>query len=155
MDYSISNLMKAASIMSRTYFGRQSEYTLSFTKEADGCWYVDYPNWPFDHHNLMMVAGADSLCELLSYDGVHTEVKVCVDTSAEEKSKGWFLLDKEDSSITGGAHYHVDLDAANSFGGKIWLCPVTLFVLGQYPDSMWVKPVNLNEDKMENLGLKA
>jgi len=35
--------------------------TLSFNHEADGCWYVDLPNWPFAHHNLMMVAGADKL----------------------------------------------------------------------------------------------
>ena len=69
MDYSITDLMKAASMMSKKYFGRQDEYTISFTKEDDGCWYVDYPDWPFDHHNLMMVEGADDLCELLSYDG--------------------------------------------------------------------------------------
>lgn len=49
-------------MMSKKYFGRQSEYTISFTKEDDGCWYVDYPDWPFDHHNLMMVEGADDLC---------------------------------------------------------------------------------------------
>ena len=70
--------MRAASMMSRQYFGRQNEYTISFTKEADGCWYVDYPDWPFDHHNLMMVQNADALCEILSYDGTHTKIKVCV-----------------------------------------------------------------------------
>jgi len=36
----------------------------------------------------------------------------------------------------------------------IWLCPVTLFVLGQYPDYMWIKPMNLDDDKMKELGLK-
>ena len=40
MDYSITDLMKAASMMSKKYFGRQDEYTISFTKEDDGCWYV-------------------------------------------------------------------------------------------------------------------
>ena len=74
MDYSITDLMKAASMMSKKYFGRQDEYTISFTKEDDGCWYVDYPDWPFDHHNLMMVEGADDLCELLSHDGTHTKI---------------------------------------------------------------------------------
>ena len=62
MEYTVTDLMKAASLMSKKYFGRQSEYTISFTKEDDGCWYVDYPDWPFDHHNLMMVEGADDLC---------------------------------------------------------------------------------------------
>ena len=48
MDYSITDLMKAASMMSKKYFGKKDEYTISFTKEDDGCWYVDYPDWPFD-----------------------------------------------------------------------------------------------------------
>ena len=29
MDYSITDLMKAASMMSKKYFGRQDEYTIS------------------------------------------------------------------------------------------------------------------------------
>ena len=131
MDYSITDLMKAASMMSKKYFGRQDEYTISFTKEDDGCWYVDYPDWPFDHHNLMMV----------------------VNIVSDKMPKGWFRIEKQDSSITGGAHYQVDLVAANSFGGFIWLCPVTLFVLGQYPDYMWIKPMNLSEEKKQSLGL--
>ncbi len=45
MEYSVSDLMKAASMMSKKYFGRQSEYVISFTKEDDDCWYVDYPDW--------------------------------------------------------------------------------------------------------------
>ena len=154
MDYTISDLMKAASMMSKKYFGRQDEYTISFTKEDDGCWYVDHPDWPFDHHNLMMVEGADDLCELLSYDGTHTKIKVCVNIVSDKMPKGWFRITKGDSSITGGAHYEVDLIAANSFGSIIWLCPVTLFVLGQYPDYMWIKPLNLSEAKMKTLGLR-
>jgi len=27
-------------------------------------------------------------------------------------------------------------------------------VLGQYPDYMWIKPLNLSESKMKELGLK-
>ena len=102
----------------------------------------------------MMVEGADDLCELLSYDGTHTKIKVCVNIVSDKMPKGWFRIAKEDSSITGGAHYQVDLVAANSFGAFIWLCPVTLFVLGQYPDYMWIKPLNLSESKMKELGLK-
>ena len=33
MDYSITDLMKAASMMSKKYFGKKGEYTISFTKE--------------------------------------------------------------------------------------------------------------------------
>ena len=37
-------------------------FHLIFNKEADGDWYIDFPGYPFSHHNLMMVAGADLLC---------------------------------------------------------------------------------------------
>ena len=43
-----------------------STYHLNFNKEQDGCWYIEFPNYPFSHHNLMMVAGADSLCEYVA-----------------------------------------------------------------------------------------
>ena len=54
--------------MSQSVFGRRDEYHLQFNHEDDGQWYVDFPSWPFDHHNLMMVAGADKLCQFLSDD---------------------------------------------------------------------------------------
>ena len=154
MNYSLSDLMHGASIMSRRIFGRRDEYTISFTKESDDCWYVDYPNWPFEHHNLMMVSNADKLCEILSYDGTHAKLKVRVKAGSEEMPKEAIHLSKLDSSLAGGADYHVDLEAANSFGGNIWLCPVTLFVLGQYPDNMWVTPLELDNNKMTQLGLR-
>ena len=37
-------------------------FHLAFNKEADGDWYIEFPGYPFAHHNLMMVAGADQLC---------------------------------------------------------------------------------------------
>ena len=37
-------------------------FHLKFNKEADGDWYIDFPGYPFAHHNLMMVAGANQLC---------------------------------------------------------------------------------------------
>ena len=57
---------------------KKDEYIVSFTKEDNGCWYVDFPYLAFAHHNLMMVDGADELCEMLSYDGKHTKVKVYI-----------------------------------------------------------------------------
>ena len=38
-------------------------FHLKFNKEADAHWYIDLPHYPFAHHNLMMVAGADRLCQ--------------------------------------------------------------------------------------------
>ena len=138
MDYSLKDLKNAASLIQKSVFGKKSEYQLKFNHEADGCWYVDFPGWPFDHHNLMMVAGADRLCAFLSNDNKTTRVSV-IPTSKQEKHDGYAELRRIDHTLTGGAHYEViGLDGFNS---KIWLCPVTLFVLGEYPKYMYVRKI--------------
>ena len=142
MDYTLEDLTKAISMVKNVE--KKEEYIVSFTKEDDGFWYVDYPNWPFDHSHLQMVRGADKLCELLSYDGKHTKVSVI--PSKEHKVlqshdlNERFALIKTKSSLTEGATYQVQLAPFKHNGGPwIWLCPVTLFVFGEYPTCLLVK----------------
>lgn len=112
---------------------------LDFNKEDDGCWYIDLPAWPFSHHNLMMVAGADDLCEHLSDN--KKSVTVAVIANPERKAtKDWGKLVKTKSSLTGGATYKVE--NIEGFNQDIWLCPVTLFVFGKYPNTMYIKKIN-------------
>lgn len=139
MNYTISDLMNGASVMARSVFGKKKEYSLKFNHEADGCWYVDFPNWPFDHHNLMMVAGADKMCEFLSDDNKHAYVNV-IPASKEENHPGYAKLVQKEHSLTGGSTYQVT--GLEGFERDIWLCPVTLFVLGQYPKFIYVKKSN-------------
>ena len=136
MDYSMKNLTKAASLIQKSVFGKKNEYELKFNHESDGCWYVDFPGWPFDHHNLMMVAGADDLCAHLSDDGLETRVKVMPSTKRKQL-EGYAELRRLDHSLTGGAHYEVL--GIDGFTKNIWLCPVTLFVLGTYPAYIYLK----------------
>ena len=141
------NLLKGAKILASKVFGKGSIYTLSFTKENDGKWYIDFPNWPFDHHNLMMVAGADKLCKELSYDGRHTTVEVMIADSEREAFEmnrthqyTDIVATREDYSITGGANYKASSDY-REITPKFWLCPVTLFVLGHYPKYLRIRKV--------------
>ena len=158
MDYSIIELAKAAEILKDKCFGKKDVYEVSFTKEKDGCWYVDYPDWPFDHHNLMMVHGADELCELLSYDGTHTKIKVYPGLNNPKTiDEAWkrFRCKRLEWSLTGGATYDPHFAGAKQMStGRFWLCPVTLFVLGEYPETIWVEPLELSKDKMYKLGLR-
>ena len=112
-------------------------------KEDDGFWYVDYPNWPFDHSHLQMVRGADKFCELLSYDGKHTKVSVIPSNEFKvlqsHDLNERFALIKTESSLTEGATYQVQINQFKRLGAFIWLCPVTLFVLGEYPEYLYVK----------------
>ena len=143
MDYTLEDLAKAAEILKDKCFGKKDEYAVSFTKENDGCWYVDFPNWPFDHSHLQMVRGADKLCELLSYDGKHTKVSVI--PSKENKIiqsydlNERFKLIRTECELTEGATYQVQINQFKSVGAFIWLCPVTLFVLGEYPEYLYIK----------------
>jgi len=139
MNYTINDLLTASKMIAKKTFGKKSQYNLQFNKEDDNLWYVDFPNWPFDHHNLLMVGGADKLCAFLSKDG--SKALVSVEPAKAEKSdaKDCFVLERKEHSLTGGATYKVS--NLEGFDRDIWLCPVTLFVLGQYPEYMYVKNI--------------
>lgn len=133
--------MGGAQAMAKSVFGRKKEYHLKFNNEDDGLWYVDFPNWPFDHHNLLMVAGADRLCAFLSDDGKTSHVDV-IPSNKREQHPGYACLVQGEHSLTGGSIYTVtDLPG---FERDIWLCPVTLFVLGRYPKYLYIKKGETN-----------
>ncbi|MBR2084128.1 MAG: hypothetical protein IJ879_05875 [Muribaculaceae bacterium] len=136
MTYSVSDLLHGARVMSQSVFGRRDEYRLQFNHEEDGKWYVDFPGWPFDHHNLMMVAGADKLCAFLSDDDKFAHVSVIPSNRPLDKA-GYACLVQGEHSLTGGSTYMVT--GLPGFERDIWLCPVTLFVLGRYPKYIYVK----------------
>ena len=136
MTYSFNDLKNGAKAMAKSVFGKKEEYIIKFNHEKDGLWYVDFPNWPFDHHNLLMVAGADELCAFLSEDNVSSYISV-IPASKKEEHEGYAELTRVNSSLTGGATYEVK--NLPGFNRDIWLCPVTLFVLGEYPKYMYIK----------------
>ena len=134
--YTINDLVNGASKLATSVFGKREKYELQFNHEEDGCWYVDFPGWPFDHHNLMMVSGADRLCAILSDDDRVARVEV-IPSSTERDLPDYAQLTQLQSSLAGGSTYKVTHFPA--FTGYIWLCPVTLFVLGEYPKYLYVR----------------
>lgn len=119
---------------------RKSQLNVSFTKEFDNRWYVDFPNWPLKHDQLMMVAGADDLLDLLNDNSNH--VSLSVSTSEKEHD---IKLKKVKSALTKGAFYIVESPLEGWERPKairkkqLWLCPVTLTVLGHYPKYIYIK----------------
>lgn len=136
MDYGMNDLLHGARVMANSVFGRRSEYHLQFNHEEDGKWYVNFPGWPFDHHNLMMVAGADKLCAYLSDDDEFAIVDV-VPSKKQIDMPGYACLVRGEHSLVGGSTYTAT--GLSGFKRDIWLCPVTLFVLGQYPKYIYIK----------------
>ncbi len=119
-------------------------FHLTFNLEDDGCWYIDFPGYPFAHHNLMMVAGADKLCQYIAEKEGHPG-KAVVDVTT-----GNHLLQNRIPDVTMeryekgyGATYHnytpdgtapeVDWFGCPFEVTDAWICPVTLLVLHRYP----------------------
>lgn len=62
----VLRIIKVIGYLLQNVIMRRSKYDLSFHREDDGVWYVDFPDWSFSHHNLAMVGGADKLCSYLA-----------------------------------------------------------------------------------------
>lgn len=122
---------------------RKSQLKVSFTKENNNRWYVDFPNWPLSHDNLEMVAGADDLLDLLNDGSNHILLQV-----STSEFKHDIKLKKVKSGLTKGAFYIVETplkgwENPNSIRRKqLWLCPVTLTVLGHYPSRIYFRVLN-------------
>lgn len=112
---------------------QESVYHLQFNKESDNNWYIDFPNWPFSHHNLMMVAGADDLCEAFSFNN---KSKVLVSTNYGKFNVNYKRVS---SSLFGGATYELYGIVHKDLPKTIWLCPVTLAVMGTYPEYLSIE----------------
>ena len=115
---------------------RRKVYDLKFVHEGN-IWYIDMP-WPGDHYNLAMVAGSD---RLLTFLDTHNEnrVRVLVRPSKKRRTdlKGYFECVQQDSGLLAGATYNVN--GLPGFTRDIWICPVTLTVLGHYPKYIYIK----------------
>ncbi len=138
--YTIKEICKGAPKLVRSVLNRKREYSLRFNKEENGCWYVDFPHWPFSHDNLAMVSGADKMLELLSDGDMFVKVSV-MPAKKKEQHEGYIELEQMEHLLFGGSTYIVKYDAfVQRFNrDTLWICPVTLFVLGRYPKFIYVK----------------
>ena len=129
---------------------RKKVYDLQFVYEPDdNLWYIDMP-WPGDRYNLAMVAGSDKLLDRLS-DNDRTpgnrkpnRVRMLVQPSREQMpemiGQGYIECVRQYATITGGATYKVN--GLADFTREIWICPVTLTVLGHYPKHIYIKKLS-------------
>ena len=121
-------------------FNRRGEYTLTFIQDPNKRWYIDMP-WYGNRANLEMVAGADDLLSFLDTERKHSVTIHVVLSKNPLKVEGHTELRQLDKSLSGGSHY----DATDFIGFRmrhIWICPVTLCVLGCYPKYIYVKKIS-------------
>ena len=136
---------------------RKQHYKLSFFAEIDPPikrWYYDFKHWGFDKANLEMVAGADSLCELYAKGKNYLTVDVLASNKQLpiEKTKDYDMFIGEQfpqntklmDKILYGRNYIATKEILENLKFKtiiatMWICPVTLFVLGRYPNFIYIK----------------
>lgn len=119
-------------------------YNLAFVKDK-GVWYIDMP-WDGNRGNLAMVAGADTLLDEVDQHSLRVcqqgqkrqhYVRVRVTKSEQPLDlPGQIQLTRTDWTLLGGAHY--DVRHADIRTPRLWLCPVTLTVMGEYPPFIYI-----------------
>jgi hypothetical protein len=129
---------------------------LSFVKEA-GIWYADLPEF-LDaglgtRTNLMMVDGADTFLDLLSDGQPRVALQISIKPFAGWQTKlqktglglNSQLLDLiGHAPVDYGAYYQVTFLRGKTYNHRLWLCPVTEYVFGQYPHEVFLSLVQTN-----------
>tara|TARA_R110000868_G_scaffold222740_3_gene474594 strand:- start:186 stop:572 length:387 start_codon:yes stop_codon:yes gene_type:complete len=123
------------------------KFTKRFYKEK-GIWYIDLPEFLEaglgTKANLMMVAGADTMLDILSNDGddiVVTFADEASDDAQHTLIKQRIGLDMQLLQAIGHApvDYGAYYDWKENNDQSVWLCPVTEYVFqGGYPNSIYV-----------------
>lgn len=110
------------------------EYKFYKTEEAE--WFIDLPDYINNGgfiEELQMVAGADLMLDILSNYG--EEVNLLISTEEFEGCEK--LIKSEWQLCTSGACY--DLISQSDIPLPIWLCDVTKYVFGNFPEVIYFK----------------
>lgn len=83
-----------------------------------------------------MVAGSDKLLSHIVKGDNKVTLQVILDYIDDYND--YIILDRFEKSLAGGASYTV---SNTEFKEPIWICPVTLCVLGRYPKKIYFKRI--------------
>ena len=131
----LNNFKTIHSFISGIFSKSEREYELTFVQDPDGRWYIDIP-WDGNRSNLEMVAGSDRLLSHIAKGDNKVTLQVILDYI--DDYNGYIILDRFEKSLAGGASYTV---SNAEFKEPIWICPVTLCVLGRYPKKIYFKRI--------------
>ena len=105
---------------------------LSFVKLA-GSWFAHLPDYPGDPGDLLMVEGADELCDIIEERNKYLNGIITIEVFEEVPSDEIYDFKLTfDELLSDGAIYTVDNDMS------IWLCSVTKYVFGGFPKTLYV-----------------
>lgn len=133
----IQNFRAIHHFISGIFSNSRGEYTLTFVQDSDSRWYIDIP-WDGNRANLEMVAGSDDLLSYLDTEKQHRVTIHVVPSEDPLTVPEHIELRQLDKSLMGGSHYDAS-DVPGFRRQQIWICPVTLCVLGRYPKYLYIQ----------------
>lgn len=110
-----------------------------FYKDELG-WFVDLPEWGGTKGELQMVAGADIFCDILAQG--ENELYVTLTTTPFDSCEvlQFTKLGRVEGFEFGeGAWYLLNEYQGISYCIEMWLCDVTKYVFGDFPDRIYFK----------------
>ena len=122
--------------------------TIRFYKENTGRWYADLPTYPGEKSELEMVLGADKMLDFYAQE--ENEITLTLSSIPLQGLCDIITLENlglpktldqtfyDDNEINLGATYKVHSIKLIDFDFNLWLCPVTLFVFGEYPQNIYI-----------------
>ncbi len=115
--------------------------TVLFYKEINtNRWYIELPEWNGPKSDLEMVAGADTMLDLMSDGGY--EVLMNISETEFENSNKLDIIRLTTDDIGEGALYKIEKYMGIEFNLEVWLCDVTKFVLGYFPNIIYLRKIN-------------
>jgi hypothetical protein len=102
-----------------------------FYKTVEGEWYVDLPEWEGSREDLQMVAGADNWLDIMSEGDYELVIRL-----SDQNFPGSYPMFQTKPGDT-GMYYHIPQYMDIKFGLNIWLCDVTRFVFGYFPEKIY------------------
>jgi len=111
--------------------------TYRFYKDDSG-WFIDLPEWTGQKWDLQMVMGADHFCDIMSQG----ENEIFVTLSKEPFEGSEILHFQKLGRLEGpefgeGAWYFLQEYKGVNYGLEMWLCDVTKFVFGDFPNKVY------------------
>ena len=103
----------------------------------DGRWYADLPEYieaGGTEEDCEMILGSDYWLDLLALGRDSIYIKLSLNPAQEKIIR----LEKDDF----GATYIVKSYKGEEINHKIWICPVTLFLFGEYPETIYYELYN-------------
>jgi len=110
-----------------------------FYKESTNRWYVDLPEWNGPKADLEMIDGADSMLEYMAEGS--GEVRAIMSTQKVDNVYHLIFI-REPPEIGEGAQYLLEEYLGLTIYLRVWLCDVTKFVFGEFPENIWIIPID-------------